>query len=212
MTERYKAVITKTRRSKYFHSSRYPGFRRNRSVKRLEWARSGLTEAEARGFENLAREDRLLCSIYPERYERSSGYRAEYIAAHPGPWRCRYCHRKLWSEAEMTVDHIVPVAAVKDARRPIRREAARWMLEREGAVSVNDDANLCPACKGCNSSKGQKLGLWTIAGILGRHEAWWVAVRIVQAAVVAAAVAAVAAFGPSLLGHAARAARFLGIA
>lgn len=208
----WKVVVRKTRRSRWVDLSRYPGFKRNRSAKGLEWSRAGLTEEEARGFAAKAREDRLACEVLDERFERSTGYRAEYIARHPGPWRCRYCHRRLSDVGDMTVDHIVPVAAASASQKaPLRRAFARWALEREGARSVNDDANLCPACKHCNSSKGQKLGLWVARGWLGRFAPYWVLLRCAQIALVLLVVCALAAYGPYALARLARACVHAGV-
>lgn len=111
-------------------------------------------------------------------YRRSHDYRKRFLELNPGPWRCRYCNRKL-DESTMTVDHLVPVDAVSSGNA-LRRAVARKALHLLGAQTVNGTDNLVAACKPCNSSKGPKMGLWLLRGILGRYEAYWAALRLVQ--------------------------------
>lgn len=128
---------------------------------------------------------------YRSKNPRSSTYRKRFIEANPGPWRCRYCNRPL-DEGSMTVDHLVPIDAVSSGDA-LKRRFSHWALQRLGAGSVNDPVNLVPARRSCNSSKGPKVGLWTLRGILGRLPAYWAAIRAAQAALALVVVWTVAA-------------------
>lgn len=109
---------------------------------------------------------------YRSEYERAGNYRQVFFERTKGPYRCRYCHRRL-KKAYMQIDHIVPVAAVQ------RSAYARFLLHLEGAENVNSIRNLAPACKKCNKKKLDKMGLWILRGWLGKYEAYWVIRRIV---------------------------------
>lgn len=108
---------------------------------------------------------------YRSEYERAGNYRQVFFERTKGPYRCRYCHRRL-KKAYMQIDHIVPVAAVQRSAR------ARFFLHLEGAENVNSIRNLAPACKKCNKKKLDKMGLWVLRGWLGKYEAYWVIKRI----------------------------------
>lgn len=109
---------------------------------------------------------------YRSEYERAGNYRQVFFERTKGPYRCRYCHRRL-KKTYMQIDHIVPVAAVQ------RSAYARFLLHLEGAENVNSIRNLAPACKKCNKKKLDKMGLWVLRGWLGKYEAYWVIKRIV---------------------------------
>ena len=194
--ETYRVRVTRGWAGRCIDPSRSPGFKRAGGAKGPRWERGGVGEGELEALRQRAKADRARLEAWPERYERSSGYRKVYIEANPGPWRCRYCHRRLRGEADMTVDHIVPVSAVSGGAGAGRR-LARAVLDLEGARTVNDGANLCPACRRCNSRKGSKVGMWTLRGWLGRYRAWWLAVRAAQAVLLAAAAWALWSLGPA---------------
>lgn len=197
--ETYRVRLTPKRwRRRAPQPLRYPGFKRSRSVRGARWERGGVDEGELEVLRRRARADGIRIEAWSERYERSAGYRKAYIEKNPGPWRCRYCHRLLRRESDMTVDHIVPVAAVSGPARACQA-ISRAALDLEGARSVNDEANLCPACRRCNSRKGSKVGAWTLRGWLGRYRAWWIALRAAQGALLAAAIWALWRFGPDAL-------------
>ena len=111
---------------------------------------------------------------YRSEYERAGNYRQVFFERTKGPYRCRYCHRRL-KKTYMQIDHIVPVAAVQ------RSAYARFLLHLEGAENVNSIRNLAPACKKCNKKKLDKMGLWVIRGWLGKYEAYWVVKHIITA-------------------------------
>lgn len=123
--------------------------------------------------------------LFDEKTTRSSGYRryadGKGIA---GFYVCAYCGRIT---RHPTVDHIMPVNAVyKDAKRERNRKILRLLMRTD---NVNDPANLCIACRRCNSRKGKKMGLWTVRGMLGKRK-WFVFLRLAfRLALVAAAAA-----------------------
>lgn len=159
-----------------FSYGRYPAFRYVKDGKRAyHWEATGLSESEAKRYEEAARRDGYSVRALPPALLRSSGYRREFMSRNPGPWRCRYCGRALRRDEDMEVDHLVPVAAAQKSR------AARQFLASIGAESVNDAPNLVPSCHACNARKGSKTGLWLIRGVLGAHRSYWIALRIAQA-------------------------------
>lgn len=167
---RYRVRIRKGRRARPFDYSRYPGFRYARTGSR---ARSYHWEALVDGGEvgeirRRAAEDGFDFEAVPVEYTRSGGYRRAFIAATCGPYRCRYCNRRL-DEASLKVDHIVSVALAE------RSPSARRLLGLMGADGVNDLPNLAPSCGRCNARKGERGGLWIARGLLGAHRAWWAA-------------------------------------
>lgn len=184
----YKVELRKRRRSARFRQDRYPGFRYVRTGSR---ARSYHWEAVVDGEElaavrERARADGFEVRAVPAEMARSSTYRRDFLAANPGPHRCRYCRRRL-GEGELTVDHLVPVALAQ------RSATARALLSLMGAEEgVNDPANLVPACPRCNSRKGCKGGLWILRGMLGRHRAYWILLRAAQALLLASLLAVAA--------------------
>lgn len=163
-----------------FSYGRYPAFRYVKDGKRAyHWEATGLSESEAKRYEEAARRDGYSVRALPPALLRSSGYRREFMSRNPGPWRCRYCGRALRRDGDMEVDHLVPVAAAQ--KSPV----ARQILASIGAESVNDAPNLVPSCHACNARKGSKTGLWLIRGVLGAHRSYWIALRIAQALLVA---------------------------
>lgn len=159
-----------------FSYERYPAFRYVKDGKRAyHWEATGLSESEAKRYEEAARRDGYSVRALPPALLRSSGYRREFMSRNPGPWRCRYCGRALRRDEDMEVDHLVPVAAAQ--KSPV----ARQILASIGAEGVNDASNLVPSCHACNARKGSKTGLWLIRGVLGAHRSYWVVLRIAQA-------------------------------
>lgn len=104
--------------------------------------------------------------FYEKRWSRSSNYRDQFLEINHGPYRCRYCNRKLTRES-MVIDHIVPVAKVKSSTY------ARRLLEWNGIMDVNDVRNLAPSCRKCNGRKSDKMGLWCVEGWLGQYTWFW---------------------------------------
>lgn len=97
---------------------------------------------------------------YPEEYARNTNYRKMFFRQTKGPYRCRYCNKKL-SEDEITIDHIIPVKQAKNNKK------AQRILRRYHIENVNQLENLAPCCHECNEAKGSQLGEWTKKGFLG---------------------------------------------
>lgn len=108
----------------------------------------------------------IKCSCYRVEYERASNYRNVFFSRTHGPYRCRYCNKKL-DKSAVFVDHIIPVSKCQ------KTSAARMLLSINNCSNVNDIKNLAPACKRCNLKKSDKMGLWIIRGFLGRYKWYW---------------------------------------
>lgn len=115
---------------------------------------------------------------------RSGDYRKRFLESRPGPWHCRYCNRRIPDEHALTVDHVVPVAAVRG--NGLAPRLWRRILAAHGVEDINDGRNLVPACRRCNSRKGQRTGIWIARALLGRYRIWWALRAVFYAAVVAA--------------------------
>ena len=76
---------------------------------------------------------------------------------------CAYCF-KLLKKNDVTVDHIISV------NKSQKNRMANWLMNRMEISNVNDERNLCCACKECNSRKGSKAGLWLLRGFLGKKK------------------------------------------
>ena len=115
--------------------------------------------------------------------ERSSDYRRNWFSENKdkedsrGRYRCVYCGRKF-KKQDITIDHVIPVFAAK------RSFLARMYLHSNGIHNVNDTANLVPACAKCNKKKGASIRGYPIKASLGKHEMWWLIVRLFRLAVV----------------------------
>lgn len=118
-----------------------------------------------------ARKSHIKYRCYEKRWDRSAGYRKHFLAAFPGPYRCRYCNRRIDQE-HMVVDHIVPVNKAKTSAQ------IRFFMEIAGIYDVNDFRNLAASCKICNKRKADKTGIWILRGILGRYKAYWLIVYL----------------------------------
>lgn len=97
---------------------------------------------------------------YHEEYARNTNYRNMFFRQTQGPYRCRYCNRRL-SDDEVIVDHIIPV------KQAINNKKAQRMLRKHGIENVNEITNLVASCSDCNELKGTQLGEWTKKGFLG---------------------------------------------
>ena len=111
---------------------------------------------------------------YRVEYERASNYRQVFFSRTSGPYRCRYCNKRL-SKKNVLVDHIIPVAKTQ------KNAIARILLSMKGCSSVNDIKNLAPACRNCNLKKSDKMGMWIFRGWLGRYRTYWVVLNIIKA-------------------------------
>ena len=109
-----------------------------------------------------------------EQWERSSDYRRKFFKEYGnGPYRCRYCNKKL-TQDKVRIDHVIPVHAAKDSPR------ARRMLQSQGIENVNDVRNLVASCRHCNLMKGDKMGIWIIRANLGKYNLYWTVKPIIK--------------------------------
>lgn len=113
------------------------------------------------------------CICYRVEFERATNYRKTFFNRTNGPYRCRYCNKKILKK-DIVVDHIVPVAKTQ------KKASARFLLSLEGCSNVNDIRNLAPACRRCNSMKSDKMGLWIFRGWFGRYKVYWVFLYILR--------------------------------
>lgn len=105
--------------------------------------------------------------FYPEKYIRSNIYRALYFRTHKpdagGKYHCVYCGKRL-KASQVTVDHIIPVSAVKYDRHLQRR------VDYSG---MNSAENLVASCFKCNSKKRSSTARkWRFKAAIGKHR--WV--------------------------------------
>ena len=91
---------------------------------------------------------------FDRRYERSNNYRKILIAR------------------DLEVDHLIPVAKAKNSM------GVRTWMQLCGIKNVNDSKNLVASCSRCNGHKSDKMGFWTLRGMIGRYKATWVARNI----------------------------------
>ena len=99
-------------------------------------------------------------SWYLPQWTRSSDYRKTFYKHNPGPYRCRYCNKRLKKDY-IQIDHIFPVGKTK------RDSGLRTRMYMLGIRDVNDPRNLVAACNKCNKKKSDKGGLWIVKGLLG---------------------------------------------
>lgn len=118
-------------------------------------------------IKSRAKKSGIKYRIYDKKWERSSDYRSDFFKRNKGPFRCRYCNKKL-KKNEVVVDHLIPVAKVK------KSQFARDLLYIRGISTVNDYRNLVPACAKCNRKKSDQMGFWVIQGMLGRFKIYWI--------------------------------------
>ena len=139
------------------------------------------TKGEKKELMRLSRKMRrkgYFTVLYDERFSRSEDYRELFFMSEEpqegGLYRCVYCG-KLKSKDDITVDHIIPVGAVK-------RGKGRFLL---GSRDVNDLSNLVPACERCNERKSDHIGLWPLKARLGRYPSYFFIRRVLIALFVA---------------------------
>lgn len=108
---------------------------------------------------------------YKKEWKRSSNYRQIFFENNQGPYRCRYCNRRLKKEY-LQVDHLVPVDKVE------KTEIAKLLLKLRGIEDVNNIRNLVPSCGKCNRAKGNNMGWWYLRGIFGQYKWYWVGQKI----------------------------------
>ena len=116
-------------------------------------------------------------SCYKVEYERARNYRQTFFARTVGPYRCRYCNKRL-KQQEIYVDHIIPVALAQ------KSFFARTALKMAGCRGVNDIKNLAPACLRCNLKKSNHMGTWTFRGWAGKSKLYWILLWVLKTAAI----------------------------
>lgn len=117
----------------------------------------------------------------PGKWERSEGYRSEFMKRNKGffgkLYFCVYCGKPITAK-NMQVDHHIAINYVK--KNPLLKlyfgisnsisnffgslfHGKKWKKN----TGVNVSYNLVPACKRCNRLKSDKGGLWIIRGMIG---------------------------------------------
>lgn len=130
--------------------------------------RAKVTEDEKKEIIKKLRWSGLKYNIAEERWERSSNYRANFFKYYgEGPYRCRYCNKRL-TKNTVVIDHVIPVSVAKKSGR------ARRKLKKKGIENVNDVRNLVASCKRCNSKKANKTGIWLYRAEWGAYNIYWV--------------------------------------
>lgn len=180
----YEVEIERTARSRFIPDGALPG----------SWAfRGGGASGRVASHADLQRvvdEVRShgwrISKVVPARFCRKPGARDAYLEANPGPWRCRYCGRRICDPGAMQVDHVIPVALASSSA------FYRRLLGAAGAADVDDLANLAPSCPRCNRAKSDSGGAWVVRGYLGARGWWWPAVWVARVAFLALAVGVVA--------------------
>ena len=109
---------------------------------------------------------------FDRRYERSTNYRKIFFDNNHGPYYCAYCGKRL-SAQYLEVDHLIPVAKAKNSM------GVRTWMQLCGIKNVNESKNLVASCSRCNGRKSDKMGWWTIKGMIGRYRATWIVRNIV---------------------------------
>ena len=123
----------------------------------------------------LLHDNKIRYDVYPVKWTRSGNYRRQFFKEVPGPYRCRYCHKRL-EEKEIQIDHVIPVKKARTSH------LARNLLYVRGINDINDLRNLAPSCPRCNQRKGDKL--WVIRGFLGQYKWFWPIYRTIEIVVI----------------------------
>lgn len=138
----------------------------------IYWQVKGVTAHRKNKIIRKLKRKKIRFRVYEKRWERSSNYRKMFFEHNQAPYRCRYCNKKI-ARNSMEIDHIIPVAKAKSSAN------ARMLLYIQGISEVNDIRNLAPSCKKCNSKKSDKIGLWWIKGMLGKHKTYWILRKLI---------------------------------
>ena len=148
-----------------FNFKKFPQFKQ---VSDRTYKATGLTEDEAKSLHWKATINGKEAVWYEDIWDRSRNYKAEYFKKHKDEeFVCAYCGRKV-PRSSITVDHVIPVYAVKHSRMLQKR------LKRKGYTGINDERNLVHCCRNCNSDKGrQNSSIWVLKARLGTSDIWW---------------------------------------
>lgn len=153
-------------RTYYCRSELYnKGFRFIR--KDEKWHRDTTDPLFVEKYRDYAKRNGLAFVAYDSTRTRCNSYRDTFFEANEPMigkyYVCAYCF-KLLKKNDVTVDHIISV------NKSQKNRMANWLMDRMGISNVNDERNLCCACRECNSRKGSKAGLWLLRGFLGKKK------------------------------------------
>lgn len=108
----------------------------------------------------------LRVEVLEKKYLRSSNYREQYFEKHKGLFGkyyiCSYCG-KILKKDQVSIDHIFPINKVNKSK------ILKGLIKLLKIENINDDKNLTVSCQRCNSSKGDKTGIWILLGYLGGY-------------------------------------------
>lgn len=152
-----------------------------------EYCTLRINNKEKRKVLRRLRKKNIRYHIYDSCWERSGNYRSVFLSRTKGPYRCRYCNRRLKTE-HMEIDHIIPVAKVK------KSFWARRLLKMQGVSNVNDIRNLAPSCTRCNARKKDRMGIWFLRGMLGKYNAYWSALFVIKVVLIIILISIVALY------------------
>ncbi len=141
-------------------SGKYSGF----------WSIQLESEEEADRIVHWARRNGFVVSKIDEDSRRSTDYRKQFFLTHePNFGKYYLCadRGRPLNCTNIEVDHCIPIDKVQKKRFYV------WLIKKLGFNSINDPRNLVASCHRCNRAKGNKSGLWTIRGLLGKYRAFW---------------------------------------
>lgn len=191
LDERWDCRIRVPKRSrKRFDKARYPGFKyKYDGPGRFHFEASGLTRPQRDEFLKKAREDKFVFNSAERSFRRSSDYRERFLEANPGPWRCRYCHRRIDCEEQVTVDHVIPVDAVDPfGSYPAgKRAAAAGCLDASGCEASTTRETWRRRARGVTPRRATAWAFGSFGDIWAPMRWYWPVVRCCQAAALALA-------------------------
>lgn len=137
------------------------------STEDRKWYRDTTSMKSIRMFGDFANRFGLSFIYFDDTRVRDNSYRQTFFDNNKPMigdyYICAYCFKPMKKE-KVTVDHIIAV------RKSQKNKLANWLMDRMDIQNVNDEKNLCCACRECNSRKGTKGGLWILRGFLGKKK------------------------------------------
>lgn len=164
--------VIKVPKNKYWNDNIHQKFKNKGYKSQGQYYVNNYIEKPKREIRKLKRNN-ISHNCYRVEYERARNYRQTFFSRTRGPYKCRYCNKKI-SKNQVYVDHIIPVAKVQKSSR------ARFLLKVFGCKNVNDIKNLAPACFKCNQKKSDKMGLWVFRGKAGKYKIYWILLAILK--------------------------------
>lgn len=161
------------------------GFTFNKRAYGKSFYELSTSEKETPKWENFAKRAGLRIDVIPYAYARDTEYRNTYFKnnkpAIQARYRCAYCGKVLLYK-DTTIDHIFPVNKLS-YNKSVRNRAKTW-----GINGANEELNLVPACRKCNSKKSTKMGVWIYKGFIGKSEKLWIFRKVFRIIALATAI------------------------